>query len=74
MKKIISVLIIIISISLGLYVGVWLLFAGGIIQIVNSINPLNGGGIALGIVKIIFCEIAVVIPVIGFGIASVINN
>lgn len=74
MKKIISVLIIIISILLGLYVGVWLLFAGGIIQIVNSINPLNGGGIALGIVKIIFCEIAVVIPVIGFGIASVINK
>ena len=48
MKKIIGILIAIAGIALGIYVGVWLMFIGGIVQIVNSINPLNGLGIALG--------------------------
>lgn len=57
MKKIIGILITIVGIALGIYVGVWLMFVGGIVQIVNSINPLNGLGIALGIARIIFCEV-----------------
>ena len=47
MKKIIGILIAIAGIALGIYVGVWLMFIGGIVQIVNSINPVNGLGIAL---------------------------
>lgn len=54
MKKVIGILIAIVGIALGIYVGVWLMFIGGIVQIVNSINPLNGLGIALGIARIIF--------------------
>ena len=41
MKKIIGILIAIVGIALGIYVGVWLMFVGGIVQIVNSINPIN---------------------------------
>lgn len=57
MKKVIGILIAIIGIILGIYVGIWLMLAGGITQIVNSINPINGLGIALGILRIIFCEV-----------------
>ena len=57
MKKIIGILIAIVGIALGIYVGVWLMIVGGIVQIVNSINPINGLGIALGIARIVFCEV-----------------
>lgn len=57
MKKILGVLIIILGIILGIYLGVYLMFYGGICQIIDSINPVNAKGIALGIVKIIFSEI-----------------
>ena len=41
MKKIIGILIEIVGIVLGIYVGIWLMLAGGITQIFNSINPVN---------------------------------
>lgn len=59
MKKAINILgtiIIIVSMLLGLYVGLWLLFVGGIIQIANAINPINTLQIGLGILKIIFAS------------------
>nr|DAN92111.1 MAG TPA: hypothetical protein [Caudoviricetes sp.] len=73
MKKVIGILIAIVGIALGIYVGVWLMFVGGIVQIVNSINPLNGLGIALGIVRIVFCEVGVLIAWLGIAIGSVIG-
>ncbi len=73
MKKIIGILIAIAGIALGIYVGVWLMFIGGIVQIVNSINPVNGLGIALGIARIIFCEVGGLITWLGIAIGSVIG-
>ena len=73
MKKIIGILITIIGIVLGIYVGVWLMFIGGITQIVNSINPINGLGIAFGIARIVFCEIGGLIAWLGIAIGSVIG-
>lgn len=55
---------------LGLWVALYLMFYGGIIQIINGINPLNAVAIATGICKIIFCEVAVVIPILGTLIGS----
>lgn len=55
---------------LGLWVALYLMFYGGIIQIINGINPLNAVAIATGICKIIFCEVAVVIPILGILIGS----
>ena len=60
--KIIGWLFIIIGIGLALYVGIYIMFYGGIVQIINSINPLNSVGIAIGICRIVFCEIAGLIP------------
>ena len=68
MKKIIGILIAIAGIALGIFVGVWLMFIGGIVQIVNSINPTNGLGIALGIVRIVFCEVGGLIAWLGIAI------
>ena len=68
MKKIIGILIAIVGIALGIYVGVWLMLAGGITQIVNSINPVNGLGIAFGIVRIVFCEVGGFIVWLGVAI------
>ena len=56
---------------LGLWVALYLMFYGGIIQIINGINPLNAVAIATGICKIIFCEVAVVIPILGMSIGGV---
>ncbi len=73
MKKIIGILIAIVGIALGIYVGAWLMFIGGITQIVNSINPVNGLGIALGIARIVFCEIGALIARLGVVIGSAIG-
>ena len=73
MTKIIGILIAIVGIALGIYVGVWLMFIGGITQIVNSINPVNGLGIAFGIVRIIFGGIGGFIAWLGVVIGSVIG-
>ena len=73
MKKVIGILIAIVGIALGIYVGVWLMFVGGIVQMINSINPINGLGIALGIARIIFCEVGGLIAWLGIAIGSVIG-
>ncbi len=73
MRKILGIIIAIIGIALGIYVGFWLMFVGGITQIINSINPVNGLGIALGIAKIIFCEIGGLIAWLGIVIGSAIG-
>ena len=56
---------------LGLWVALYLMFYGGIIQIINGINPLDAIAIATGICKIVFCEVAVVIPILGMLIGGV---
>ena len=56
---------------LGLWVALYLMFYEGIVQIINGINPLDAIAIATGICKIIFCEVAVVIPILGMLIGSV---
>ena len=73
MKKFFKILLIVASIILGLYVGIWLMLAGGIIQIINSINPLDGTGIAIGIIRVLFCEIAGLIPIAGISIAGILD-
>lgn len=60
MKKVFGVILMILSVVLGLYVGVWLCFIGGIIDVVNEIQSLiadksvDGVVVGWGVVKIIF--------------------
>ena len=73
MKIFIGIIIAILGIALGIYVGFWLMFVGGISQIINSINPVNGFGIAIGIARIVFCEIGGFIAWLGIVIGSFIG-
>lgn len=41
----------ILGVAIGLYVGLWLLCIGGILQIAANINPLNYVQIAWGLIK-----------------------
>lgn len=53
-----GILIIIAGAILGAYLGLWVCFIGGIVQVVESISPVNGFGIAFGILR--FCCSALV--------------
>ena len=55
MKSIIWFAIIILVVVLGVYVGFWLMFIGGIIQVINVIkNDAGTSELAVGVLKIIF--------------------
>lgn len=51
-----GVLMILGGIVLGLYVGLYFMFVGGIMSIVNgaTADPVNAGSIAWGVVRIVF--------------------
>ena len=55
MKMIFGSVLLVLSVFLGVYVGFWLMFVGGIIQFVNVIqmHPIPGLGIAMAIVRIL---------------------
>ena len=58
MKTIIGLLICLLSVALGLYLGVWVMFVGGIIQIIKTVSSgdIQTGIIAWGIVKIVLAQ------------------
>lgn len=60
MKKILGILLIILGTLGGLYLGVYVMLFGGICQIINGINPLEAANIAIGIIKVLLCEIGVI--------------
>lgn len=59
MARFVGMLIIILGILISIYLGVYLMLYGGICQIINNINPINAKEIAIGIIKIIFCEFGI---------------
>ena len=60
MKAIAGLALIIIGILVGLYVGVWLCFIGGIVQVINEIRAANldAMNIAIGIAKVFLSGLA----------------
>ena len=72
MRNLLGILFIILGTALGIYVGGYLLLFGGIMQIINSISPLDASGITTGIIKILFCDIGYVIFWIGTDIGIVV--
>ena len=57
MRQIVGILIILGGIVLGLYVGLWVCFIGGIVQLINEIKSPEAVvaiNIAWGIAKIVF--------------------
>jgi hypothetical protein len=55
MRVIFGILLIIIGIGIGLYVGIWLMFVGGIIQLIDAVRAdiLVASEVAWGIAKIL---------------------
>ena len=59
MKAIIGVMLILAGIALGLYLGVWVCFIGGIVDIIDQIKApeLSAMAVAWGVVKIVFASL-----------------
>jgi hypothetical protein len=57
MRHMIGFVLIGIGILLGLYVGIWVMFVGGIVQFITSLNPLNTLGIAYGLVRFLLASL-----------------
>lgn len=56
MRVFIGILLILAGVVAGVYVGLWLMFIGGIVQIVDAVqaSPVSGMDIGVGIVRIVF--------------------
>lgn len=50
---ILGILMVLVGIAAGLFVGLYLCFYGGIVQIIGGISPVNAGAIAFGIIRVI---------------------
>lgn len=55
MRNVLGLLIIIASVLFGVYVGGWVLFVGGIVQVIEAIKatPVEALGIAVGILRVV---------------------
>jgi hypothetical protein len=60
MKAVIGIILVLAGIAFGVYVGLWVCFIGGIVQIIDAIKatPVEGLDIAIGIVRILFAGAA----------------
>lgn len=54
MKEILGALICLFGLALGLYLGIWVCFIGGIVQVVEAVKatPVQALGIALGLLRV----------------------
>ena len=54
MPFIIGLIIVLLSVLFGVYVGVWLMFIGGIVEIIEAIKatPVDAMNIAVGLAKV----------------------
>lgn len=52
-RNVAGVLLVLLGVVAGLYVGGWLLFIGGVVDVVNGVKatPTDGGMIAWGVIK-----------------------
>ena len=58
MRTLLGVFLILCGVIIGLYLGVWVMFVGGIIDLINQFKApeLNAMRVAIGIVKIVFAN------------------
>lgn len=70
MKKFLSTIIILLGIGLGLYLGIYVLLYGGIMQVINNIDPLNKSQLVWGIIRALLCELGIIPAYLGIVIGS----
>lgn len=68
MKKMLLLIILIISIITGFYLGVYMMFYGGIMQIINNISPLDLTSIVLGIIRTLLSCIGAIPIMLGMAV------
>lgn len=68
MKKAIGILLMVAGVAVGLYLGVWWAFIGGIVQAVHGVQGANAMDIAIGIAK--FCFAGLIGWLSFFGVAG----
>lgn len=63
LKKCLGWFFIAASVFVGLYVGIWLMLVGGIIQVIHAlqVSPVDAYGVAWGIVRIVLAAVTGVI-------------
>ena len=76
MKSWVGVIMILLGIVLGLYVGIWVMFIGGIVQIIHQIQAphIEAMQVAIGVARILCASFvgvisAMVLVIPGVGIA-----
>ena len=74
--KIAGVLLMVAGVALGLYIGVWWAFIGGIVDVVNAVKApeVAAFAVALGVAKIVFAGaigwLGGIVPIV-FGVALI---
>ena len=71
--KLLGIIFVIAGICLGAYVGFWVMFVGGIVEIINAVKApvTNGSIIGLAILKILLASLAgAIIAWIGIGLGA----
>lgn len=63
--KVLGIIIICLGIGIGLYLGLYVMLYGGIVQALGAISPLDVKELAIGIIKVLFCEIGWIPAVVG---------
>lgn len=60
MKIAIGILLCVCGIGVGLYVGLWLMLIGGIVQVIEAVKatPVDSWGVAVGAVRFLFAGAA----------------
>lgn len=70
MKKFLATIIVLLGIGLGLYLGIYVLLYGGIMQVINNIDPLNKSQLVWGIIRALLCELGIIPVQLGIIIGS----
>jgi hypothetical protein len=67
MKAILGIIVIVGGIALGIYLGLWVCFVGGIIGFIDAVkaNPVDAYGVAWSIVRVLFAGF------VGWGTAAI---
>jgi len=59
-KKIIGVVLIVAGVAFGIYVGIWLMFIGGIFQVIEQVRAVDMSttSVVIGIVRVMLSGVA----------------
>lgn len=72
MRKILGATIALIGVALAVYIGLYLMLWGGIVQIVDAVQeePVEGAEIAWGVIRIVFAGTATAFTLYGIGFVA----